>query len=299
MVPSARPRLRQHDPGGIGDPHRLLRRDGDRGVHRRPGGRPRPPAVAAVRAAGDRPGRRRHRDAADVPAHQRGLSRHLPVARGVAAGARARAHGARGPGARARDRADGCDAPDADSFPDAGRQPEPGVRAALRGEHDRGDHRHAAGGPGAHRAPWVERGARGRGGLLSGRRARRAVARARGARPGGRDGRAGARRCRFARRRRATRGRARARDDTPHAPRTDDRVRVGADLARLPGPLDADAGLRDGQHDVRVHDHPRALPGRPGHRRAAVQSHPSEHRQPDATARRLPRSWPARSCCSG
>ena len=39
LVAPARPRLRQHDPGRVGDPHRLLRRDGDRG-QRSAGGSP-------------------------------------------------------------------------------------------------------------------------------------------------------------------------------------------------------------------------------------------------------------------
>ena len=42
LVAPARPRLRQHDPGRLGDPHRVLRRDGDRQRRRRADRRPRP-----------------------------------------------------------------------------------------------------------------------------------------------------------------------------------------------------------------------------------------------------------------
>ena len=36
-----------------------------------------------------------------------------------------------------------------------------------------------------------------------------------------------------------------------------DRLRVGAHVARLPGPLDPAAGIGDRQHHVRLHGHPR------------------------------------------
>ena len=84
LVAPARPRVREHHAGRVGDPHRVLRRDGDRGHPRRADRRPGSLAAAAVRPAGDRARRRRAGHAADVRAHQRGLSRHLPGARGHA-----------------------------------------------------------------------------------------------------------------------------------------------------------------------------------------------------------------------
>ena len=84
------------------------------------------------------------------------------------------------------------------------------------------------------------------------------------------------------------RGRRRAAPDGPAAPpsprapgrrrpppdadrdRPDDRVRVRADLARIPGHLDAPARIGHRQHDVRVHGHPGRVPRR--HRPRAPSS---------------------------
>ena len=49
----------------------------------------------------------------------------------------------------------------------------------------------------------------------------------------------------------------------PHAsPRADARLRVRPDVAGLPGGLEPPPRRRDGQLHLRVHDHPRAVPGR-------------------------------------
>ena len=56
----------------------------------------------------------------------------------------------------------GATLPDAHPLPVAGRRPpELGVRAPVRREHDRGDHRRGGGGPRAHRDPRPHRDARG------------------------------------------------------------------------------------------------------------------------------------------
>ena len=56
------------------------------------------------------------------------------------------------------------------------------------------------------------------------------------------------------------------------APRAHGGVHLGPDLARLPGRLDAAPGVRDRQHDLRVHDHPRDVPDRDRHRRGALRT---------------------------
>ena len=52
--------------------------------------------------------------------------------------------------------------------------------------------------------------------------------------------------------------------------------------------VDPAPGLGDRQHHVRLHDHPRGLPGRPGGRRAPVQPPPPADRRPDPAARDRP-----------
>ena len=83
LGPAAGPRLRQHDPGGVGDPDRVLRRDGDRQRDRRTAGGPGPIAAPDVWPAGDRPRRGRPRDAGHLPAAPRGLSRGVRRAGGA------------------------------------------------------------------------------------------------------------------------------------------------------------------------------------------------------------------------
>ena len=61
LVQAARPRLREHDPGGGDDPDRVLRRDGDRQRRRRAVRRPGALPASAVRRDRARPGRRRPR----------------------------------------------------------------------------------------------------------------------------------------------------------------------------------------------------------------------------------------------
>ena len=67
-------------------------------------------------------------------------------------------------------------------------------------------------------------------------------------------------------------------------PRPHRGVHLRPDIARLPGAVDTSAGLRDRQHDLRVHDHPRGLPHRPGDRGVALQLPPSTDHRPDPTA---------------
>ena len=81
--------------------------------------------------------------------------------------------------------------------------------------------------------------------------------------------------------------------------RADGRVRLRPDVARLPGPVDAAARLGDGQHDVRVHGDPASCSSRPGDRGPAVQSPPARASRAPPGCWRSPRSWPARSSCSG
>ena len=75
--------------------------------------------------------------------------------------------------------------------------------------------------------------------------------------------------------------RARAGGSGAPDPRPHRGVHLRPDIARLPGAVDAAAGLRDRQHDVRVHDHPRRLPDRPRDRGAALQLPPSADHRPD------------------
>ena len=80
LVAPAGPRLRQHDPGRVGDPGRVLRRHGDRQRGRRAARRPRAFAAPAVRHPRTRARGRRPRHAADVPHHPRRSTARSPSA---------------------------------------------------------------------------------------------------------------------------------------------------------------------------------------------------------------------------
>ncbi len=111
---------------------------------------------------------------------------------------------------------------------------------------------------------------------------------------GGRSARAG----RGTRRPAAARP-ARARAARPHASRARDRVRVGPDVARLPGPVDADARLGDRQHDVRLHGHPRDVPDRSRDRRADLHARSAHGSATRPGCSPPPRSWSGSSCSTG
>ncbi len=281
VVTPARARVRQHDPGRVGHPGRLLRRDGDRQRGRRPAGGPGALAAAAVRP--DRAGarRRRPRDPVDVRGHPVAVRRGGRGSRGRAAGPRRAPTGPCAAGPGAGDRADGRHAADADALSQRRCAPERVVRAAVRGEHDRRDPGHVRGGAGP------DRGARARG------RAAGGCDRLGVRRDHGTDPVAGARcpgrrrRCRgsvaVGRRRRLRPAHRRSGGARP-----DGGVHVRADVARLPGAVDPAAGLGDRQHDVRVHGDPGRLPDRPRPRRAGVQPGPFAHRRPGAVPGRGP-----------
>ncbi len=274
VVAAARARLREHDPGRLGHPHRVLRWHGHRGGRRRSDRRPGPLAAADVRRARAAPGRGRAGHAAVVPPHPRGLSRRLSGHRGDAV-PRPDPPRAGRPRARAGDGHDGRHVPGARAphRPDAG--VERGVRAALRGQHDRRRRRDAGRRPRARRAARAVRGAPVRRGLLGDRGRHRHLARSPGRCRGGQPGRstvAGA----------------------GHAPAALDRARpghlvpVGPDVARLPGDVDASPDLGDRRLHVRVHRRPGPVPDGPRHRGAAVHGPARPDRQPDPGPRDLP-----------
>ena len=152
LVAPARARLRQHDPGRVRDPGRVLRGDGHRQRPGRTPGRPRPVAVAAVRRHRADPRGGRRRDAIHVPGRHRAVRDRGGRARRESAAPGLHPSRALAPGACARDDPHGRDAADADPTPELERAPEPVVRAPLRGEHDRGDPGDAGRGPRADRA---------------------------------------------------------------------------------------------------------------------------------------------------
>ena len=162
VVSPARARVRQHDPGRVGHPGRLLRRDGDRQRGRRPAGGPGALAAAVVRP--DRAGARRRgpRDPVDVRGHPVAVRRGCRRSGGRAAAPRRAPIGACAAGPGAGDRADGRHAADADALSQRRRAPERVVRAVVRGEHDRRDPGHVRGRAGP------DRGARARGRLAGG-----------------------------------------------------------------------------------------------------------------------------------
>ena len=145
LVAPARPRLRQHDPGRVRDPGRVLRRHGDR---------QRPSADASPTASGRRCGCTalielvlvvgRRRDAIHVPDRDRRCTASVAVALegapqllafirlGLALLALAPATVLMG-----------ATLPTLTRHLSAERAPEPVVRAPVRGEHDRRDPRHA------------------------------------------------------------------------------------------------------------------------------------------------------------
>ena len=175
LVAPARARLREHDAGGLSDPHWVLRRDGDRRSTRWPDRRSGPLTAALLRTPRDRPRGGRARHAAHVPADRRSLSRHLSVTRGDALAGH-RAPRPRGPGARTGDDHDGRHVPGPGPPLHQIGGARPGVRAALFGQYARRrgghvDRRHRA-----HRALRSERRAADRGDVLGHRRDRGPVA---------------------------------------------------------------------------------------------------------------------------
>ena len=81
----------------------------------------------------------------------------------------------------------------------------------------------------------------------------------------------------------------------PHAtPRADARLRVGPHLAGLPGHLEPTPRRRHGELHLRVHDHPRAVPGRHrdrcGARGLAPPARPPDHAPDRHGPARRPRS---------
>ena len=82
------------------------------------------------------------------------------------------------------------------------------------------------------------------------------------------------------------------------SPGPDRRLRLGPDLARLPGPVDPTARLGHRRLDVRLHDDPDDLPDRPRARRGGLQrlSDPDQDAQPPgARPGRHRRARPARA----
>ena len=276
----ARAGLRQHDAGRLGDPHRVLRRHGDRRRRRRADRRPvRSPlrlyGLIELVLVGDRP-----RHAADVQADRRALQRDLPDPRVQPSGARAGAARAGAPGPGAGHCADGCHAADPHPSPDPRRAPQPRLRAALRREHDRRNPGDAGRGPRAHRAARPDRGPRGRGDVL-GIAGLAAVLLAR-------------RQGELADGRRSPGAALRQPQDARLEPRpagASDRIHLGHDVAWLPGHVDPPACVGHRQHDLRVHDDPRGLPDRDRPR--------GHHLQPGPVADRRPTAVPGRGTADG
>ena len=228
------------------------------------------------------PGRDRRPHAAELPPHRRGVPRastrrssETPIALALVRFA------ARDPRPRARDRADGRDAADADALPvDGQRRASAGAFqqlyaantiGAIVGHGDRGLR--------ADRAARAHGRAARRRGVLGDRRRRRAAARSAGGaarrepRRPPRSPPPRRRRCGRARRRPGCRAVAVA-DAAARPPpaRADARVRLGPHVARLPGGLEPAPRRRDRQLDLRVHDHPGAVPDRHRDRRRSCSA---------------------------
>ncbi len=77
-------------------------------------------------------------------------------------------------------------------------------------------------------------------------------------------------------------------DPGPRSARTAHLVHLRADVARLPGDVDATARVGHGQHDVRVHRDPRRLPDGDRDRCVDLQCHPPTPARPPAAARHHP-----------
>ena len=287
MVAPAGPRVREHDPGRVGDPDWLLRGHGHRGGGRWPDRRSGPLAAAHVRDPGTCPRRGGPGDAHLVPAHPRGLSRDLSDTRGRAPAPRDRPPGPCGARAGPRDDPHGRDVPEPDPPSRAVERAQSRIRTAVCGEHTRRHRRDARRRPGPHRGLRTVDGARDRGGLLRDRRRGGP-----GAVPPRRSPGPGLGPCRPVRARRNRRNCPARRkhglrprgDPGPRAARTAHLVHLRADVARLPGDVDATAGVGHGQHDVCVHRDPRGLPHRDRDRCVDLQCHPPAPARPPAAA---------------
>ncbi len=183
-------------------------------------------------------------------------------------------------GAWSRDDHDGRDPARPDPVPDPRRSSQRSVRAALRGQHHRGDHRHAPRRSHPDRALRSQRRRRDRSRMLGSRGHHRAGpgAKRRSARwrvtghgPGG-SGAGGRALIRHA-------------GSSASSPGIADRIWVGSHVARISGALDASPFIGHRQHDLCLHRDPDAVPDGSGDRGADLRDHPASPEGPDASHR--------------